>query len=118
MTVNTSPKCPCVHIWVNSQNGQLPGFDHYSYLPLKCSCSRTDSVSYMNALAVFVQSERLDTTLDGHTATVTCAEFSPHHIYSVVSISEDRTFKVSTITANCPGPVVFHFIHTFSSAYH
>ena len=40
----TSQKCPCVHIWVNSQNSQLTDFDHYSYmykyLPLKFSCSR------------------------------------------------------------------------------
>ena len=41
MTVNTSQKCPCVHIWVNSQNRQLTGFDLYSYLPLKFSYSTT-----------------------------------------------------------------------------
>ena len=29
-----------VHIWVNSQNGQLTDFDHYSYLPLKFGYSR------------------------------------------------------------------------------
>ena len=34
MTVKTTQKCPCAHIWVNS------GFDRYSYLPLKCSYSR------------------------------------------------------------------------------
>ena len=33
-------KCPCLHIWVNSQNRQLTNFDHYSYLPLKCSYSK------------------------------------------------------------------------------
>ena len=46
MTVKTSQKCPCVHILVNSQNGQLSGFDHYSYLPQKRSCSRRASGRY------------------------------------------------------------------------
>ena len=40
MTIKTIIKCPCVHIWVNSQNKQWTGFDLYSYLPLKCSYSR------------------------------------------------------------------------------
>ena len=40
VTVKTSQNCPCAHIWVNSQNRQLTGFDHYNYLPLKFSCSR------------------------------------------------------------------------------
>ena len=42
MTVKTSKKCPYmyVHIWVDSQNCQLTDFDHYSYVPLKFSCSR------------------------------------------------------------------------------
>ena len=37
ITVKTSQKCPRVHIWVNSQNSQLTGFDQCSYLPLKFS---------------------------------------------------------------------------------
>ena len=40
MTVKTSKKLPCVHIWINSQNSQLTDFDLYSYLPLKFSYSR------------------------------------------------------------------------------
>ena len=36
MTVKTSQKCPCVQIWVNSQNRQLTDFDLDSNLPLKC----------------------------------------------------------------------------------
>ena len=40
MTVKTSQKCPCVHIWFNSQNRQLTGFDPYSNFWLKCSNSR------------------------------------------------------------------------------
>ena len=43
MTVKTSKKLPCVHIWVNGQNSQLTDFDLCSYLPLKFSytfCSR------------------------------------------------------------------------------
>ncbi|XP_033101043.1 WD repeat-containing protein 27-like [Anneissia japonica] len=46
------------------------------------------------------QSEHLHTTLEGHTARVTSAEFSPHHEALVVSISEDRTFKVWDISKN------------------
>ena len=42
MTVKTSKKWPCVHIWVNGPNRQLTDFDLYSYLPLKCSYSRRD----------------------------------------------------------------------------
>ena len=37
----TSQKCPCVYIWVNSQNRQLTEFHIYSYLPLKSSNSRS-----------------------------------------------------------------------------
>ena len=37
MTVKTSQKLPCVHIWVYSQNRQLADFDPYSDLPLKSS---------------------------------------------------------------------------------
>ena len=40
MTVKTSQKCPCVHIWVNSQNRQLTGFDPYSNFQLKCLNNR------------------------------------------------------------------------------
>ena len=45
MTVKSSQKCPCVHIWVNSQNGQLTGFDPYSNFPLKCLNSKRVNVS-------------------------------------------------------------------------
>ena len=41
ITVKTSQKCPCMHIWVNSQNRQLTGFDLYSNFSLNCSNSRT-----------------------------------------------------------------------------
>ena len=37
---NDSKKFPCANC-VNSQNRQLTDFDLYSYLPLKCSYSRT-----------------------------------------------------------------------------
>ena len=30
----------------------------------------------------------------GHTAAVTCAVFSPHNCDEVITVSEDRTFKV------------------------
>ena len=45
MTVKNSQKCRCVHIWVNSQNRQLTGFDLYSNFQLKCLNSRR---VYMN----------------------------------------------------------------------
>ena len=45
MTVKTSQKCPCVHIWVNSQNMQLTDFDLDSNFPLKRSYSRRDKES-------------------------------------------------------------------------
>ena len=34
-------------------------------------------------------------TLEGHNGNVTCAEFCPHYRSTLVSISEDRTYKVS-----------------------
>ena len=56
--------------------------------------------------------ERLDTTLEGHVAPVTSAEFSPHGLPStLVSVSEDRTFKVSG--RHCPvnlTVVIHHFL--------
>ncbi|XP_022091006.1 WD repeat-containing protein 27-like isoform X2 [Acanthaster planci] len=45
--------------------------------------------------------ERLDTTLEGHVAPVTSAEFSPHLPSTLVSVSEDRTFKIWDITEGC-----------------
>ena len=36
MTVKIRQKCPCVHIWVNSQKRQLTDFDLYSNFRLKC----------------------------------------------------------------------------------
>ncbi|XP_078000774.1 WD repeat-containing protein 27-like [Glandiceps talaboti] len=47
------------------------------------------------------KSERIDTRLEGHTATVNCAEFCPHYDSTVVSISDDRTFKVWDISNSC-----------------
>ncbi|XP_070578723.1 WD repeat-containing protein 27-like isoform X2 [Ptychodera flava] len=45
--------------------------------------------------------ERLDTTLEGHTARVNCAEFCPHYQSTVVSVSDDRTFKIWDISNSC-----------------
>ena len=39
---NQLKKCPCVHVWVNSQNSQLTDFNHYTYLLLKFSYSWRD----------------------------------------------------------------------------
>ena len=45
-----------------------------------------------------LQSCTLDTTLVGHSAPVTSAIFSPYHAHTtVVTVSEDRTFKVRTL---------------------
>ncbi|XP_041468720.1 WD repeat-containing protein 27-like [Lytechinus variegatus] len=52
-------------------------------------------------LILDAQKERLDTRLEGHTALVTCAEFCPHSPDTVVSASEDRTFKVWDIATQC-----------------
>ena len=43
---NQAKNAPCVHIWVNSQNRQLTGFYHDSYLPLKFSYSRRESLYF------------------------------------------------------------------------
>ena len=49
----------------------------------------------MFLLPSLLQSCTLDTTLVGHSALVTSAIFSPHHAHTtVVTVSEDRTFKV------------------------
>ena len=44
----------------------------------------------------FLQNEKVLATVEGHTARLTCAEFCPHYTSTLVSISEDRTFKVKT----------------------
>ena len=45
---------------------------------------------------VFLQREKVLATLEGHNGTVTCAEFCPHYTATLVSISEDRTYKVGS----------------------
>ncbi|XP_011671118.2 WD repeat-containing protein 27 [Strongylocentrotus purpuratus] len=52
-------------------------------------------------LILDAQKERLDMRLEGHTALVTCAEFCLHSPDTVVSASEDRTFKVWDIATQC-----------------
>jgi len=34
--------------------------------------------------------------LEGHTGDVNCAEFCPHYTCTLVSASDDRTFRVRT----------------------
>ena len=46
---------------------------------------------------VSFQQENLRHTLEGHTASVNCAEFCPHYSATLVTASDDRRFKVSTI---------------------
>ena len=43
---------------------------------------------------VLPQRESVVATLEGHNGNVTCAEFCPHYRSTLVSISEDRTYKV------------------------
>ena len=46
------------------------------------------------------QRESVVATLEGHNGNVTCAEFCPHYRSTLVSISEDRTYKVSKFSFN------------------
>jgi len=48
-----------------------------------------------------IQTSKLDTLLEGHTSFVTCAKFFPNNESKIVSISEDRTFKVWDIEQSC-----------------
>lgn len=43
---------------------------------------------------LLTQRESVVATLEGHNGNVTCAEFCPHYRSTLVSISEDRTYKV------------------------
>ncbi|XP_074657849.1 WD repeat-containing protein 27-like [Tubulanus polymorphus] len=47
------------------------------------------------------QEEKLEATLEGHDSNVTCAQFCPHFTSTLVSISEDRTFKIWNIEDGC-----------------
>ncbi|XP_078674143.1 WD repeat-containing protein 27-like isoform X2 [Branchiostoma floridae x Branchiostoma belcheri] len=72
--------------------GQVLGYvQHVSFSPddtLIAACIGTE------ILVLDSQVERLHSTLEGHNSTVTSAEFCPHYKSTIVSISEDRTFKV------------------------
>ncbi|XP_019643830.1 PREDICTED: WD repeat-containing protein 27-like isoform X1 [Branchiostoma belcheri] len=72
--------------------GQVLGYvQHVSFSPddtLIAACIGTE------VLVLDSQVERLHSTLEGHNSTVTSAEFCPHYKSTIVSISEDRTFKV------------------------
>ncbi|XP_068683722.1 WD repeat-containing protein 27-like isoform X2 [Montipora foliosa] len=48
-----------------------------------------------------IQTSKLHTMLEGHTSLVTCAQFCPSKESIIVSISEDRTFKVWDIEQSC-----------------
>ena len=50
MTVETSQKCPCVHIWVNSYNRQLTDFGYCSYLLLTFSYRSIVLLSCMSSV--------------------------------------------------------------------
>ncbi|XP_035688084.1 WD repeat-containing protein 27-like [Branchiostoma floridae] len=72
--------------------GQVLGYvQHVSFSPddaLVAACIGSE------ILILDSQVERLHSTLEGHNSIVTSAEFCPHHKSTIVSISEDRTFKV------------------------
>ncbi|XP_038078106.1 WD repeat-containing protein 27-like isoform X2 [Patiria miniata] len=83
--------------------GQIIGqcLGHVQY----CSFSYDDALVAVcigcEVLILDSKVERLDTTLEGHMAPVTCAEFCPYHPATLVSVSEDRTFKIWDITRGC-----------------
>lgn len=43
----------------------------------------------------FSQQEKHLATLEGHIGQVNCAEFCPHYTSTLVTVGDDRTFKVS-----------------------
>lgn len=49
------------------------------------------------SLVCMLQTERLVATVEGHTSRLTSAQFCPHYTTTLVTISEDRTFKVYSI---------------------
>ena len=68
------------------------------HFPVMCLTVSNVLLVSMFLLLSPLQSCTLDTTLVGHSAPVTSAIFSPHHAHTtVVTVSEDRTFKVRTL---------------------
>lgn len=67
-----------------------------------CTFSHDDRlVSICRGLQVVVfeiKTQKQIATLEGHTGPVTCAEFSPHYSATLVTTSEDRSFKVWDIS--------------------
>ena len=44
----------------------------------------------------------MNAILEGHSGNVNCAEFCPHYMSTVVSASDDRTFRVGeTMFSHC-----------------
>ena len=67
---------------------------------------RSEKYEMMNRLVTIVssviknfalQSRKSIALLEGHTAQVNCAQFCFHYTSTLVTASEDRTFKVHTI---------------------
>ncbi|KAL5009013.1 hypothetical protein ScPMuIL_014594 [Solemya velum] len=48
----------------------------------------------LQVIVLEVKSQRPIATLEGHTGPVTCAEFCPHYSATLVTLSEDRSFKI------------------------
>jgi len=45
-------------------------------------------------LGMFDQGSKVKAILEGHLGNVNCAEFCPHYTSTLVSASDDRTFRV------------------------
>ena len=73
MTVKSSQKFPCVHIWVNSQKGQLTDFDLYNF-QLK-SASIVGGLAYVHYNMNAFNLRRIMSNLDGPNGLVIIQHF-------------------------------------------
>uniref|UniRef100_K1P8Z6 WD repeat-containing protein 27 n=1 Tax=Magallana gigas TaxID=29159 RepID=K1P8Z6_MAGGI len=82
----------CMKTGYNPAHVQVACDGNFIGLPL----TRT-IVGVWNLLDPSAQTSEVIAALEGHLNRVTCAEFCPHYSSTLVTISEDRTFKVWNI---------------------
>ncbi|XP_065919304.1 WD repeat-containing protein 27-like isoform X2 [Dysidea avara] len=73
--------------------------------PVQCVCFSVDCYYVLVCVGCFgliyrVKDGRLDTTISGHTDSITCAIFTPHHHDNVITAAEDRTFMIWDISSS------------------